>query len=158
MWSPDSTCTYTKTNPVFIRQVIADFNINNGDTSLCAGEQITLVNNSLNATNNIWTLGNGQSYNGVTPPPYQINVPGIYTVTLAIDNSTWGCKDTLRKNLPSTHFLMLRLPEAIRVLANLYNLVQAVAQVISGHLQRDFQAQPLPIRLLLHLRVPFTMW
>ena len=107
MWSPDSTCTYTKTNPVFIRQVIADFNINNGDTSLCAGEQITLVNNSLNATNNIWTLGNGQSYNGVTPPPYQINVPGIYTVTLAIDNSTWGCKDTLRKK-----FTINTLPNA----------------------------------------------
>lgn len=97
MWSPDSACTYTKTNPVFIRQVIADFNINNGDTALCAGEPITLVNNSQNATSNLWSLGNGQTFNGVNPPSYQINAPGIYTVTLAIDNNTWGCKDTLRK-------------------------------------------------------------
>ncbi|HRB40083.1 MAG TPA: PKD domain-containing protein, partial [Bacteroidia bacterium] len=108
MWSPDSACTYTQTNPVFIRKVIANFNINSGDTALCIGEPVTLVNTSLNASNNYWNFGNGQTFNGATPPPYTINQTGVYTITLAIDNSAWGCKDTIRKkisinNLPTVN-------------------------------------------------------
>jgi gliding motility-associated-like protein len=99
MWSPDSACTYTKTNPVYIRQVIADFTVNNGDTALCIGEPITLTNTSLNASSNFWNLGNGQTYNGINPPPFSISQNGIYTLSLAIDNTTWGCKDTIRKKI-----------------------------------------------------------
>lgn len=99
MWSADSACTYTQTNPVFIRKVIANFNINSGDTALCVGEPVTLVNTSLNASNNYWNFGNGQTFNGATPPSYTINQTGVYTITLAIDNSTWGCKDTIRKKI-----------------------------------------------------------
>lgn len=99
MWSADSACTATKLNPVFIQKVIADFSINNNDTILCVNEPVTIVNNSLNASVNNWTYGNGQNYNGVTPPVFQYANPGTYTIALAISNNTLGCKDTLRRKV-----------------------------------------------------------
>lgn len=99
MWSPDSACTATKSNPVYITPVIADFSIANNDSIFCLNEPLIFNNLSQNATVNGWTFGDNTSYNGITPPPHTYATPGNYTVTLIISNPTLGCSDTITKNL-----------------------------------------------------------
>lgn len=96
MWSEDSACTATKTNPVYIQTVIAGFNVGS-DSILCANTPVIITNQSQNASFNNWNLGNGQTYSGVTPPPYQFSTPGTYTISLSISNTSFGCVDSIAR-------------------------------------------------------------
>lgn len=50
-------------------------------------------NSTGNAVSWLWNFGNGNTYNGNTPPPQEYLSPGTYVVTLEIENLQ-GCSDT----------------------------------------------------------------
>jgi gliding motility-associated-like protein len=110
MWSPDSACTATKTNTIYIHPVIAGFSVAGADTVYCLNEPVVLSNTSSNASTNLWNFGNGNTYNGVTPPPFMYTTPGVYPISLIVSNGTTGCADTLTQTLN-----VLGIPQASAV-------------------------------------------
>ena len=95
MWSPDSTCTATKTNILNIYPVIANFSLANNDSTWCLNEVNTLTNQSLNATTYNWNFGNGTVYTGANPPPFSYSNTGSFNVTLTVNDNVTGCRDTM---------------------------------------------------------------
>jgi gliding motility-associated-like protein len=97
MWSPDSACTATKTNNLNIHPVIADFTSSSVDSIWCINEVNTLINQSQNATSYSWNLGNGTTFSGMNPPAVSFSAPGAYNISLAVNDISTGCQDTIEK-------------------------------------------------------------
>src|SRR5207253_20635 len=104
------TCTYSTSLPITIRNIISDFDRNGEaswppppfpasvavDTAHCIGLQDVFTNTSTNATSWSWNFGDGSTSLAFSPTHTYAAV-GVYTVMLAISDTQYGCKDTLRK-------------------------------------------------------------
>jgi gliding motility-associated-like protein len=102
-------CADTSTQELFLRDKMKiDFEF--ADT-ICAGEQLLLVDKSINANAWLWDLGNGNSSTLKNPPLQeyqQSNIP--YPITLTISDST--CSLSLTKNLTVQSSCNILLPNA----------------------------------------------
>jgi gliding motility-associated-like protein len=92
-------CPYSVEKNVFLKEVFADFERNLGDTAICFGEQYLLKNTSLGADSYLWDFGNGTSSSQRDVNNFNYTTPGIYTISLAIKNNQFGCKDTVQKEV-----------------------------------------------------------
>jgi gliding motility-associated-like protein len=72
---------------------IANFNI----TEACLGKKITVVNNSINATNYNWSASNGQSSSAVDPD-FIFNTVGNYNIKLLVVTPN-NCTNEIDKNI-----------------------------------------------------------
>ncbi|MGQ0827264.1 MAG: PKD domain-containing protein [Bacteroidota bacterium] len=101
IYGVDNVCPVTVQKTVFIHYVKADFTRNTADldTLLCLNESLLLTNTSSPATGNIfsWNLGDGTNSTSSSSFTKNYTTPGTYTITLAAQNSTLGCKDTISK-------------------------------------------------------------
>lgn len=89
----DDACEIAITQNLLIRNVRADFSLGDGtDSLLCAG-QYTLNNESVGADAFSWVLADG-STTSTFEPEFTIE-PGTYSITLAVEDLTVGCTDTL---------------------------------------------------------------
>ncbi len=89
----DDACEIAITQDLLIRNVRADFSLgDNTDSLLCAG-QYTLNNESVGADAFSWVLADGSSSDAFEPM-FTIE-PGTYSITLAVEDETVGCTDTL---------------------------------------------------------------
>lgn len=99
-WTSDSACKYSVVKPINIRNIIADFDRNNEmvkkDSIHCLGVQDLFTSTSTSATAWSWNFGDGGN-SSMTNPTHTYANPGTYTVTLAISDTQYGCKDTIRK-------------------------------------------------------------
>ncbi|MGZ3884137.1 MAG: PKD domain-containing protein, partial [Bacteroidia bacterium] len=99
-WTKDSACKYSVVKPINIRNIIADFDRNNEllkkDSIHCLGVQDLFTSTSTSATAWSWNFGDGGT-SSLTNPNHTYANPGTYTVTLAIADTQYGCKDTIRK-------------------------------------------------------------
>ncbi len=108
MWSPDSACTATVSNPLNIHPVVAAFNATGTDSIFCLNEILTFNNLSVNAGTSNWNFGDGTTFSGTTPPPHSYLTPGNYSVSLSIFNAATGCTDSI------IHlFTILDIPTAV---------------------------------------------
>jgi gliding motility-associated-like protein len=104
-WTQDSTCRYATQHPISIREVIADFDRNTepvnlpADTAHCIGPVDVFNNTSQNATSYSWDFGDGSPASTTPSPSHTYAVADTFTVTLAISDIQFGCKDTLRKQM-----------------------------------------------------------
>lgn len=93
-----STCNDTIVTNITIAPIVTSSFI---ATSSCY-QEVLLTNNSSNASNYIWNLGNGQqSSSNLTS--YTYSQPGTYSIALIAQNS--GCSDTTQQSItvsPST--------------------------------------------------------
>ncbi len=100
-YSPDSLCQATTTQSVFFRDLLADFNRNGesvvGDTMHCQGPADTFTNLSVNGDTFFWDFGDGTTYEGFQPPAHLYAEPGIYEITLFVDDEETGCSDEVTK-------------------------------------------------------------
>lgn len=86
---------------VTIANPIARFEINTDD--LCDNSPtIRLVNNSPDATQFTWNLGNGRTFVGRTPPSFKYTQSGLYTITLTARIGT--CTNRSIQNVAVTVF------------------------------------------------------
>jgi gliding motility-associated-like protein len=93
-----STCNDTIVTNVTIDPIVSSSFV---ATASC-NQQISLTNNSINASNYTWNFGNGQqSASNLTS--YTYPQPGSYTISLIAQNG--GCSDTIQQSItvsPST--------------------------------------------------------
>ncbi len=61
-------------------------------------DTLTIISNSIGADRLRWLL-NGLEVSNDSSPLITVNSPGIYSLTLIINNEQWGCIDTLSQNL-----------------------------------------------------------
>ena len=95
----DGSCAVTRTAPINIYEVKADFLRNNGlDTGICFGPY-PILNESKNSDSYVWDFGDGKisTYRDVDNINYFS--PGIYNVQLSVKNSVLGCTDTIIKKV-----------------------------------------------------------
>ncbi len=99
MSNPDGSCPVTKSKPINIFEVVANFirNGNDIDTAVCP-QPFPFTNASLNAFSYYWDFGNGETSALKNPPP-QIYNPGTYDVTLGVLNGVLNCTDTVTKTI-----------------------------------------------------------
>lgn len=99
----DSTgaCPITVEKTVFIREVRAEFDRNDElDTVLCLGEPLLLTNNSMNSTVYNWDFGNNAtSTSGAASFNYTYTTTDTFSISLAVYNPTFGCRDTITKQV-----------------------------------------------------------
>ncbi|MDX1349613.1 MAG: PKD domain-containing protein [Putridiphycobacter sp.] len=107
MSNPDGSCPVTKTYPINIYEVVADFirNGNDIDTAICQ-RPFPFTNTSLQADVFYWDFGNGNTSN-LQNPPAQNFEPGTYDVTLGIEYGAAGCTDSITKTI-----IIFKNPEA----------------------------------------------
>lgn len=103
MWNNDSICNIAISEEVNFINVTADFLRNNEiaetDTMHCVGIPDNFDNaSSSNVDQWFWNFGNGQTFNGLNPPPINYS-PGTYDVTLAVTILPEGCVDTVQKTM-----------------------------------------------------------
>ncbi|MBL7799598.1 MAG: PKD domain-containing protein [Chitinophagales bacterium] len=96
---PGGYCPYSVEKTINLKDVFADFLRNQGDTSICFGEQYLLENKSVGADSYFWDFGNGTTSTAKDVSEYSYSAPGTYTVTLSIKNIQFGCKDTVAKDI-----------------------------------------------------------
>jgi gliding motility-associated-like protein len=94
-------CPVEVQKPVNIRQVIAEFDRNNGgDTSICFNDgPYPLTDKSINIQNYLWNFGDGKTSTVANPVQHAYDAPGVYNVTLSGSENTTGCKDTIVKQI-----------------------------------------------------------
>ncbi|MBC8343201.1 MAG: PKD domain-containing protein [Bacteroidetes bacterium] len=68
----------------------ADFKI---DSIVCASETISIINNSTDASNYFWELGDSRTSNLMTPEAFSYNTTGSYQIKLVASTSV--CSDSL---------------------------------------------------------------
>lgn len=102
---PDSFCSAPPSIvDADVYAVYADFGVNASidsisDTSLCLNESLAITNYSLLADVFSWDFGMSVSSSEETPDSFNYPSIGEYTISLAIENSTLGCKDTTEKTI-----------------------------------------------------------
>lgn len=88
--------TYSKY--VHVLKPVADFTV---DTNVCVHELVTFTNNSVNAVNQEWLLGDGNNSNAFEPK-HRYTTKGSFNPTLIVTDS-FGCKDTVTLKSVTTH-------------------------------------------------------
>lgn len=92
-------CPAEMTIPIYIHEVIADFQRNDGiDTALCF-QPYPFENLSLNSDVFYWNFGDGNESFGEEPGLYEYAAPGTYEVILGVRNEILGCTDTIIKDI-----------------------------------------------------------
>ncbi|MEO1585998.1 MAG: PKD domain-containing protein, partial [Bacteroidota bacterium] len=81
--------TVTQTNFVLINQPTAEFSAL--DTTICTGQSIQFINESIGADSYLWNFGDGNT-STQTNPFHTYATPGTYSVSLEAINSA-GCSD-----------------------------------------------------------------
>ena len=66
---------------------------------LCIGETLTLTNNSTLSDTYSWTLGDSGTSTSSTNFDYTYSVADTFDITLFVENSVLGCKDTITKQV-----------------------------------------------------------
>lgn len=101
VYGAGGACPVTVERPVFIREVIADFDRNGGlDTTLCLGEQLTIANLSLNADDFNWNFGNGNTSTSSGSSFIQdYTYADTFSIYLDVYNQQYGCRDTMIKEI-----------------------------------------------------------
>lgn len=93
-------CVKDTTRTVRAVRTTADFTT---DTAICPGDPAVFNNLSTFANNFFWNFGDpGSGLDNTstnTNPSHAYQNSGIYTVTLIAVNDTFGCSDTLRRNI-----------------------------------------------------------
>lgn len=99
MANPDGSCPLTKTHPIHIFEVIADFarNGNDIDTAICP-QPYPLKNLSKNAYSFYWDFGDGTT-STIPDPVFHNFEPGTYDVLLGVKNNALTCTDTVVKTI-----------------------------------------------------------
>ncbi len=94
----DNGCTNTITKDNFLRvneNPVVDFMVDQ-PFSCNSPHTVNFFNSSPNTNMTFqWDFGNGQSFNGTSPPGVTYNNQGLYDVTLFGTDNVTGCKDTL---------------------------------------------------------------
>lgn len=78
-----------KPNYIIIDQPVSSFTVLNN--TVCAGSQVSFINNSTGADSYTWNFGDGNTSNSVSPN-HSYAIPGTYSVSLQANNSA-GCND-----------------------------------------------------------------
>ncbi|MFL5754647.1 MAG: PKD domain-containing protein [Bacteroidia bacterium] len=101
-WSADSSCAQTRSYPIYIRQVIADFNRNNelglSDTAHCIGLSDQFTNTSIGGDTYGWNFGDGTN-GSVNNPVHTFLTVDTFNVSINIHNNATGCNDTITKEM-----------------------------------------------------------
>lgn len=96
---PGGECPSTFTVPIFIHEVVAGFQRNDGiDTALCF-QPFPITNTSLNSDVFYWDFGDGNTSTIEEPGEYEFPSPGTYEVLLGVLNLDLGCNDTIVKTV-----------------------------------------------------------
>ena len=66
---------------------------------ICVGSTITFSNTSPDAIGSTWDFGDGETFNGVNPPPKVYDAPGTYDVTLTVVNPINNCPGTFTQTI-----------------------------------------------------------
>lgn len=100
MTNSDGSCPLTVDTIISIYEVIADYdrNFNDIDTAICF-QGFPFTNNSINADYWLWDFGDGQTSLSQNPLTHSYASPGVYQVTLAIQNTQLTCTDTITKDI-----------------------------------------------------------
>ena len=93
MYTKDSVCSATRNQTINIREVEARFTVS--DSILCISNPLSISNNSLGADVTSWTFSNNQSSMDFNPGPIDFTATGPYNIRLIVENSAFGCIDTL---------------------------------------------------------------
>ena len=97
--SVNGACPVQNEQDIFIHEVVANFQRNDGiDTALCF-QPYGLDNLSLNSDVFFWDFGDGTTSTAENPTVHNYTEPGTYTVTLGVLNSTLGCNDTMSRDI-----------------------------------------------------------
>lgn len=92
-------CQHTATRIVRAVKTTAAFT---ADTAVCPGDDVLFTNLSAYANNYFWNFGDPGSPNDTSRfenPTHRYPNTGFYTITLVAVNDTFGCSDTLRRNI-----------------------------------------------------------
>ncbi|MFD1552733.1 hypothetical protein DNU06_08790 [Putridiphycobacter roseus] len=100
MTNVDGSCPLTRTKPINIFDVKADFirNGNDIDTAICP-MPYPLQNNANNANSYYWDFGDGQTSTLENPGAHNYDTTGTFDVLLGIKNNTLTCTDTIVKSI-----------------------------------------------------------
>lgn len=103
-WSPDSACEASTQLPLNFLPIYADFNRNNGfapaDTNHCIGTPDVFTFTGEGALDSyMWDLGDGTLVEGQGPINHTYATPGVYTVTLTVEDNETGCFDVVSKDM-----------------------------------------------------------
>lgn len=98
-YTSSAGCSGTKTLLDYIEITPVEAGFYALDTGGCAPFTVQFIDTSFTPSNPIvswqWNFGNGQTFNGQTPPPQTYGV-GVYNVSLIITTAS-GCTDTIVK-------------------------------------------------------------
>lgn len=95
MYTKDSVCSATTNQAINIREVEARFTVS--DSILCISNPLTITNNSLGADITSWTFSDLGGSSDFNPDPLNFLNTGPYSIQLIVQNSTFGCIDTMIK-------------------------------------------------------------
>lgn len=94
LYSDGGFCPFSVDTAIFIQEVIADFQRNDGiDTAICLAPY-PFTNLSQNADSYEWDFGDGTTSTEVNPV-HEYSQPGTYDVSLYIENDALGCNDEI---------------------------------------------------------------
>ncbi len=97
--SVNGACPVQQEQDIFIHEVVANFQRNDGvDTALCF-QAYDLTNLSLNSDSFFWDFGDGTTSTAQNPGAHAYPAPGTYTITLGVLNATLGCNDTMIRDI-----------------------------------------------------------
>lgn len=105
VYGPGGICPVSVPKNVAIRYVKADFRRNNildTDTLICFGDQLSIIDSSKNADDTTWDLGDGTIYStfsSLNQFNHLYDSIGTYTISLTVVNSTFGCRDSINKDV-----------------------------------------------------------
>ena len=94
----NDACPFSLEEDIFIHEVIADFIRNNGlDTAICFAPY-PLEQEATGADNIFWDFGDG-TFGSDNDFIHEFPEPGSYDVSLAVENESVGCVDTVTKTV-----------------------------------------------------------
>lgn len=103
-------CPEESSIPIYIYEVIADFQRNNGtDTALCF-QPFPITNLSQGSDVFYWDFGFGAPTTIENPDIVNFPAPGTYDITLGVANTILGCNDTMIKSV-----VLHPIPEVLSV-------------------------------------------
>lgn len=98
----DNGCFQALNDTIVFHEVVAGFDLTNDsgviDSLLCVDDLVLTVDNSINGDIYGWDFGDGSSSSEVNPQT-SYSSQGTYSVTQYIENTTWGCSDSLTRTL-----------------------------------------------------------